>query len=138
MAMSDARAGSYRNKFRSVDIARVYDEVLYGAGTYEMVIWDIEKCLLLHIVREFRFTHPRIEYLDFATGTGKILSFMEDRVDKATGLEISEQMAQRARERLRVAAIDQYNLTNSDPDPETKFDLITAFRFVANAEKELR
>jgi hypothetical protein len=136
--MNDTCGGSYKNKFQSADIARIYDEVLYGAGTYASVIGEIEKCLLLDIVGKLRSTHPRIEYLDFATGTGRILSFMEDRVDKATGIEISGQMAQRARAKLRAAAIDQYNLTNSDPKPESKYDLITAFRFVGNAETELR
>jgi predicted TPR repeat methyltransferase len=136
--MSVPEVDSYREKFQSSHIARIYDDVVYDPASYESLIWEIEKRLLLGKVEEFRLTHPRIEYLDFATGSGRILSFLEDVVDQATGIEISASMVKRAQQRVKSARILCFDITEVDPEPMSRYDVITAFRFFANAEPNLR
>ena len=136
--MAIPEVDSYREKFQSTDIARVYDEILYDSASYESLIWEMEKGLLLGKLEEFRRTHPRIECLDFATGTGRILSFLENVVDEATGIDVSAYMVERARQNVKCARVLHCDLTKVDPDPVAKYDLITAFRFIANAELGLR
>src|SRR5680860_509662 len=130
--------GSYRDRFSSEERASEYETSVYGSRTYGDVVWRIEQAKLRALLDEFRSTHRTVDYLDFAAGTGRIISFMEDFVDTATGIEISEAMAERAGRKVRNARIICSDITNPDARKEGQYDLITAFRFVLNAEPSLR
>ncbi len=129
---------TYKEHFGNANEAAGYDAVEYASGSYSALLWSLEQILLEQIIADFRASHPRIEYLDFAAGTGRVLSFCEPRVDSATGMEISEAMAARARERVSRATVLCRDITGSGAAVEGQYDLITAFRFFLNAEPALR
>lgn len=129
---------SYRNRFNSVEWAHAYDKYQYSKGTYGDLLWGIEQEYLRKLVDEFRSGHHIVDYLDFATGTGRIVSYMEDLVDTAVGIEISEAMAERASERVKSARILCRDITEPGAPIEGQYDFITAFRFLLNAEPTLR
>ncbi len=116
----------------------MYDQQQYAGASYGALLWEIEQIQLGRVVAAFRKTHPKISYLDFACGTGRVISFLESRVDTATGIEISSTMAERARSRIANAKIHCMDITAKGQAIEDSYDLITAFRFVLNAEHELR
>jgi SAM-dependent methyltransferase len=84
------------------------------------------------------FFHNKIpHYLDFACGTGRITSFMEDFAEEAYGVDISRSMvavAQCKCKKTRFSVLDITRETLNLPQME----LITAFRFFGNAQDELR
>lgn len=136
--MTQPTPTTYRQQFADEDKAAVYDEVYYGTGTYCDVLWETEKIQLASILAGLRRTHPRIDYLDFAAGTGRIIGFLEDKVDTATGIEISPAMTARAQAKLTRARMICTDITAPNAPIEGKYDLITTFRFVLNAEPSLR
>jgi predicted TPR repeat methyltransferase len=129
---------TYRDRFKSVDNVHSYEFGQYAAGSYGELLWRIERECLQHIIDEYRSTQPVLEYLDFATGTGRIISFVEKMVGCATGIEISNEMAAVARRKVSSSKIICCDITNKDCAIEGKYDLITAFRFFLNAEQVLR
>lgn len=101
------------------------------------LLWQIEKRMLVRIVRRF-LSSQRIDYLDFACGTGRIIAHMERYVDSALGVDVSAPMLAVARKEVVEAQLVQGDITRSEILKGDKFDLITAFRFFPNAEDELR
>ena len=129
---------TYRQQFAKKAKAEEYDRVAYGSDSYSDILWEIEKAQLVGLLKEFRKTHDHIDYLDFAAGTGRIISFMEDKVNTATGIEISQAMAELARKKLVKGRVICADITNDAEEIEGRYDLITAFRFILNAEPPLR
>ncbi|MGA2439496.1 MAG: class I SAM-dependent methyltransferase [Tepidisphaeraceae bacterium] len=87
-------AESYSAHFQESDAARKYETGEYAAGTYSDLLWHIEQDQLRAIISDLRRVKPRIEALDFASGTGRITAFIEDEVDAVTGIEISQAMVE--------------------------------------------
>ena len=135
--MSDT-SPTYRKHFASAARAEEYEDVHLAGGSYADLLWEIEKEQLAAELSELRRTHSHIDYLDFATGTGRIIAFMEDKVDTATGIDIAQAMVDRAAGRLTRARMICRDITSDDAEPDERYDLITAFRFVLNAEPSLR
>jgi len=128
---------SYRENFATQAEAARYEAGEYAANSYACLLWELEQTALTPLLREFRGTHSQIGYLDFASGTGRLPSFMEERVDASTSIEISESMAAVARQRLRRTQVLCADITAA-AGVEGQYDLITAFRFFLNAEPSLR
>jgi SAM-dependent methyltransferase len=103
-------------------------------------LWEVEKILLASLITEFRqsVNGRQIDYLDFASGTGRIIAYIEDKVDNATGIEISPAMCTIARKKLKYGKLLCCDITSPSTPTEGKYDLITAFRFILNAGPELR
>ena len=80
---------TYRRQFGAADKARQYEQDMLHSRSYSEVLWEIEKEQLGSAIADLRRTHPRIEALDFAAGTGRITSFVENLVDSCTAIEIS-------------------------------------------------
>ena len=131
------KPGSYRQQFTEPAKARRYDAVDIGEGSYSDLLWEIEKKQLTAVIDELRSTHERIDLLDFATGTGRIIGFLDDQVDSATGIDVSAAMVELAREKLPQARMICKDITAADDEIEGRYDLITAFRFALNAEPSL-
>ena len=136
--MTNKQPQTYRQQFSGKERAAAYDRNVYGSDSYCNQLWQIEQRQLLGILEEFHQSHSHIEYLDFACGTGRIIAGMQDHVDRATGIEISESMAEVAREKSQKATIYCRDITQADETVEGKYDFITSFRFVLNAETSLR
>ncbi len=129
---------TYREQFSKAEKAEEYDAEQYGATSFSRLLWNIEQTQLARIIEDMRKTHDSIEYLDFAAGTGRVIEFMEDKVDTATGIEISQAMVDRAQEKLNSGTMICKDITVPDAEIEGSYDLITTFRFVLNAETNLR
>lgn len=129
---------SYRESFQTAERAAEYDYIQYAEGSISDLIWQIEAPTLERIVRGFKRIWGHIDYLDFACGSGRILSLLETHVETATGIDVSQAMLDRARAKVNKARLLCRDLTADDGDLEGRYDLITAFRFFLNAEPTLR
>lgn len=128
----------YRDYYHSEASAREYDEVAYRPGTYGYILWELEKSILENFLVSFRSKKERIRYLDFACGTGRIVSVIENYVDESYGIDINQSMLDRAVKKTNRTIMIQADVTKDDSIINCKFDLITTFRFVLNANPELR
>ena len=104
---------------------------------FRATIWGLEQRLLLRIMREY-FPGGPPTYLDFACGTGRILGLLSPYSASALGVDVSASMLSVARRSGMPAQFVQLDITRDDKLGDRRFDLITAFRFFANAESELR
>jgi SAM-dependent methyltransferase len=129
---------TYRDRFTGARAAVAYDEEQYRPGSYGDLLWRVEQQQLRDVVEQLRASHRRIDYLDFATGTGRVLGYLRPLVDTATGIEVSEAMAERARARVPSATVLCRDIATAGARVEGSYDLITAFRFLLNAEPALR
>lgn len=132
---------NYSQSFSADEQAINYENNVYAEHSYSSVLWEVEKILLANLIAEFRqsIDGHKIDYLDFASGSGRIIAYIEDKVDAATGIEISPAMCAIARKKLKRGKLLCCDITSqSTPIIEEKYDLITAFRFILNAGPELR
>ena len=117
--------------------AKDYDAKLFAPGSFDAAIWEREQRLLDRIVQEH--LPQRRSYLDFACGTGRVLSYIERSFRTSVGLDISPTMLGVARERVRAATLVAGDATrNPQALQGRQFDFITAFRFFLNAQPSLR
>lgn len=131
-------SASYRDLFTGKGAASAYDEGQYGPGSYWELLWELEKGILDRVLASVRESHEVVRYLDFACGSGRILSYLEGRCGEATGIDVSEEMLDRARSRVKKARLIRRDITVEGAEVEARYDLITAFRFLLNAEPDLR
>ena len=75
--------------------------------------------------------------LDFACGTGRITRQVEAHVCESWGVDVSPSMLGQARRKCLRTEFRQIDLTRSQLGTEP-FDLVTAFRFLGNAQDDLR
>ncbi len=129
---------SYRNRFMRPEDAEKYDNRVYSGDSVNDLLWDTERPLIENLVERFRAEQDRVEYLDFACGTGRIISLVEKHVDSATGIDISPEMLKLAARKAKSAAFHCCDITRDSEAPRGQYDLITSFRFLTNAEVELR
>ncbi len=108
----------------------------FSTNPYRAMMWEFERRLLSSIVR--RLAPPCARYLDFACGTGRVISHVAPAVASSTGVDVSEGMLAIARAELPNCRFVCGDLTRSNELKDEKFDMITAFRFFANAEDDLR
>src|ERR1700710_2053556 len=122
---------SYAERFQQKDEVSSYEAAEYGADSYSSFIWQRQRPVLERIVENFQTTHSQpVRLLDFACGTGRVLSVLEPLVHAADGVDISENMIAVARvkcikSRLLVGDI----LTNTEL-LQPGYDLISCFRFL--------
>jgi Methylase involved in ubiquinone/menaquinone biosynthesis len=115
-----------------------YDQVMYAADSYDTFIWKVQQPFLRATAASMASREGGLRYLDFACGTGRITSALEDLAGESVGLDISPDMLAAAtvkapRSRFRAGDI------LAEPDLATgPYDLITAIRFFVNTEGEMR
>lgn len=79
-------------------------------------------------------------HLDFACGTGRATGYVEEFVESTVGVDVSDAMLDRARDKFPQARFFRIDVM-ADPlvlRPYGVFDLATIWRFIAPAEPELR
>ena len=101
---------------------------------HRKMLWTLERRILDGIVASL----GRVDHLDFACGTGRILAYLEDRTRSSTGVDISGSMLEVARKETHRTCFIEGDLTREPLLDGQQFDLITSFRFFPNAEPELR
>ncbi|MEJ2702601.1 MAG: class I SAM-dependent methyltransferase [Sedimentisphaerales bacterium] len=134
--MRTAERISYRDSHQYSAKGAEYDRC-YETQAWERFLWSREREILLTILEKY-FVGTDVHLLDFACGTGRIASFLEDRVKTSTGIDISGSMLAVAGKKLRRTEIIEADITVDNVLKPRKFNLITAFRFFLNAEPELR
>lgn len=126
----------YRNSHLHPDKGISYEKSFHAIA-YRSLLWEIERRVLDLIIQDF-YKGKVINHLDFACGTGRILTYLQDRVDISVGVDVSESMLSVARVRQLSPQLIKADITRDDVLEGRKFNLITAFRFFANAEPELK
>jgi SAM-dependent methyltransferase len=130
---------SYSARFQDSISVADYESKEYAADSYASCIWKWQRPVLEQIIADFRQKHSGpVRLLDFACGTGRVLSALEDHVDAAEGIDISESMVAVARGKCRRARLQVGDILSQPEVLTGKYDLITAFRFLLNVEPELR
>lgn len=109
----------------------------FSKNPYRNMVWQFEKDILDRILKLF-YRNSQICHFDFACGTGRILSYLENKTKCSVGVDLSPSMLEVARKNNKQSEIIEADLTHNDVLGDRKFNLITAFRFFPNAEDELR
>jgi SAM-dependent methyltransferase len=95
----------------------------------------LERRLIDGLLRE----HPPAQRaIDFACGTGRVLGFLAERVPEVIGVDVSPAMIEVARERCPTARLVLGDVTVNPGLLTESADVVTAFRFLLNAEPPLR
>lgn len=126
----------YRDKHKGAGQAWNYEHKVYAEDSYYAYIWGIEKDIIINEIRLIEKTS--IKYLDFACGTGRVISSIEQYVNNSTGVDVSENMLNIAKTKIKKSSLLHVDLTSDDIIKNEKYDLITAFRFFLNAQEDLR
>lgn len=134
MHTSSAQTDSYRISHSSVGYGLQYSRV-YQEGYYFHQWNKLEKPLLTRILNSYK-RQGATRVMDFACGTGRILSVLEKHFPNPTGVDVSETMLGFAKSQCKKSQILQQDITSDPIDGE--FDLVTAFRFFLNAEEPLK
>lgn len=132
----DAMTVDYRKSHLEPEKGKTYHNA-FSSDPHRNMVWQFEKAILDHILLTF-YRNTAIHHLDFACGTGRILAYLKDRTKSSVGVDLSASMLEVARKNNKSAEIIEADLTKEDVLHERKFNLITAFRFFPNAQKELR
>ena len=127
-------AGGYRASHldKGADYARSFAELPHRA-----LLWDLERRALDGVLAR-HLGSSEVDLLDFACGTGRILSHLAPRVRSATGVDVSASMLAEARLNVPGATLHLADLTVDDRLGDATYGLVTAFRFFPNAEPALR
>ena len=101
-------------------------------------MWGWERALLDREITELKKKVGFISALDFACGTGRIITLTEKLVDHSVGVDISSSMLEYARGKLSHTELICADLTTNDVLRGNYFQLITAFRIFLNSDAKLR
>lgn len=108
-----------------------YDRSL--ANRFELAIYALEREILLDLFRRLRQSDPETRYLDFACGTGRILSVFRGAIRTMVGVDTSAGQLAEARARIPEAELIEGNLVvDHGLLGSRRFDLITSFRLLLN------
>jgi SAM-dependent methyltransferase len=129
---------SYASRFRSPVAAEEYEKTVYSPDSYSTFIWQLQIPVLQGILRSIRDDSEQKKLLDFACGTGRILSFVENEVDQSDGVDVSNFMTDIARAKCNKSNIFLGNLLEQPDLVNEDYDIVTCFRFLLNAEPETR
>jgi len=108
----------------------------FSKNPYRAMMWRLERRELDSILDDRLSRAPR--HLDFACGTGRLLSHLSQRARECVGIDVSEGMLDIARAEMPGCQLVCGDITGSDVLAGRTFDLITAFRFFPNAQSDLR
>lgn len=129
----------YADRFAQPSDVRSYETEEYGRDSYSSFIWELQKPVLHRlVVQQQRRMGRGARLLDFACGTGRVLSFLEETVAESEGVDISSAMAEVAKSRCKKSAISVGDICEDHQLAAKKYDIITSFRFLLNVEPDVR
>jgi len=126
----------YRDTHIALSKPEDYDPQFWIPGTMKNLFWEMEREIISNIIRKY-IPFPQ-KALDFACGTGRVLSFIEQYFPETIGIDVSSSMLAVAQKRCQHSRIIDGDLTTDPSLVKDDFDLVTAFRFLLNAQQELR
>lgn len=132
----DGRAGASPD-YRQSHLERgpTYDSTL-GASAFDAYMARWEAHWLVRFAREL-YPEGIPRYLDFACGTGRITQVLAPLARESVGVDVSGSMLDVARAKCPGTRFVEADLTHERLD-EGPFDVVTAFRFLGNAQDPLR
>ena len=130
---------SYADRFQAREDVAFYDLNEYGAGSYASRIWELQRPLVMEILRQQQAAvrHP-LTLLDFACGTGRVLASLDPMVTAPDGIDISPEMVAVAQTKCPQARLQVGDILTQPELLQKNYDVITAFRFLLNVEPEIR
>jgi SAM-dependent methyltransferase len=117
--------------------AGYYDAVLYRRGGYDDHVGAMERRVIERLASNLAAAGP-IRSMDFACGTGRILRVLEPFSTESYGVDTSREMLQSAALRCPNSQLVLGDVLARGKLPGAPFDVVTAFRFFLNTEKQLR
>jgi 2-polyprenyl-3-methyl-5-hydroxy-6-metoxy-1,4-benzoquinol methylase len=133
-----AYASGYTEHYQQQDTSgESYDRSL--ANRFELAISKLEHVILRDMFRRLRSSDPNTAYLDFACGTGRIISVFKDLIHTKVGVDTSEGQLAVAGKKVPDAEFIRGNVVaNPELLGGRHFDFITSFRLLLNLEPENR
>jgi SAM-dependent methyltransferase len=128
---------SYTGRFTDASDARHYENAEYAPGSYSNWIWELQRPYVQREIAALREDRSGIRLLDFACGTGRVLSLVENLADESIGIDISAEMLRLAAAKCRKSTLIEGNLAENPSLVDGPFDVVTMFRFILNAGPEL-
>lgn len=127
---------SYRDSHKDSIVSTNYDS--FFSSRMDSILWDnfIKELLLKELISEK--DKGATNFLDFATGTGRVLKVGNKVFDKISAIDISKNMLIEAKKRVPNAKFYCLDVTRECDDSIGEFDCVTLFRFLKNAEHDLR
>lgn len=125
----------YREQFQ--DSAEAYERTTQSK--HIKLIYELEKLILEKLFAGINSQDKTV--MDFACGTGRWTEFLEKHFKQTIGVDVSENMIEIARQKCKRASFFLADITSENADRELQdkqSDVITAFRFYKNAQKQLR
>ena len=127
---------SYRESHTGKGRGERYDA--HHAIRVDAMLWDSFVKPFVRSLMEQAASGGMNRYLDFACGTGRVLKVGHSVFGQSTGIDISQDMLLVAQKRVREARLIQTDVTREQTQEFGMFDCITLFRFILNAEDDLR
>ena len=128
----------YAQMHLSAGVSRHYDQVMYAADSYDSLIWTLERPFLRAVAASLATPAGGLRVLDFACGTGRIISALEDLAGASLGVDISPDMLSAASAKARHSELRAGDILAHPELAPGPYDLITAIRFFLNTEDEMR
>jgi SAM-dependent methyltransferase len=126
---------SYRESHLDPEKVASYERDLWDTRAAKGLEWMLERSLIEELLR----SHPQPRRaIDFACGTGRVLSFLAERSREVIGVDISAAMLEVAAARCPSARLVLGDVTVNPALVTETADVVTAFRFLLNAEPPLR
>ncbi len=129
---------NYRLSHQSAVKTERYERDVYRVGSYDDYVWQEEKKILDYELVLLKKQIPYVRYFDFGCGTGRIIGYVETKVDQSVGVDIAHEMLTIAKEKLHRSRLVEADITTNDVLRGQSFDIMTAFRILLNAEPPLR
>ena len=129
---------NYSERFQQKAAVESYEAREYAAASYSTRIWQLQRPILEKLLIDFRSAQTPVRLLDFACGTGRVLSRVEQFADKADGIDISEQMVAVARTKCTKARLQVGNVLTNPELLGNDYNVITCFRLLLNLEPKMR
>jgi len=136
---------SYRSSHKGDAVVKNYSDIYSGfrkngriADRFSYARWQLEKKELSSFFNQDPILFSQNQYLDFACGTGRLLSYLENNFAASTGVDISPEMLNIAEKDCKKSELICGDITHENLLEGRKFDVITAFRFFLRAEMPLR
>jgi SAM-dependent methyltransferase len=129
---------NYSQRFATSESVSEYECEEYSPDGYAAMMWELQKPFLGGILSNLKQQRGHLRLLDFACGSGRVLCHFENFSTESDGLDISEAMVEKARERCPKSRLHVANICTEPVLSDSPYDVITSFRFLLNAEPELR
>lgn len=127
----------YSRAYQDKSAVDVYEK-RYAEGSSDAMIWGMELQLLFKLLTKFCPDFSDAKTMDFACGTGRILSCLDGKVGTLVGVDISRQMLDQAKKNVPNVPTMCLDLNEEPEKIPAGQDIITLFRFILMADPDLR